>query len=92
MLASPPRRPCTSRSPVARYVVGYVLEEQESAERQQEEAGEDDTLDTELRDFPIPAEAVRSLEKEGTINTEQAFERGLGYLIDGMRASLAAKG
>lgn len=29
---------------------------------------------------------------EGTINTEQAFERGLRYMVDGMKLSLAAKG
>ncbi len=76
---------------VARYVVGYVLEEQGERERMEEEKGLDGDIDTELAPFPILAEAFRSLEKEGSINTEAAFERGLGYMVDGMVKSLAAK-
>ncbi|QQR35095.1 TetR/AcrR family transcriptional regulator C-terminal domain-containing protein [Devosia oryziradicis] len=77
---------------VARYVVGYVLEEQGERERMEEEEGLDGGIDTELAPFPILAEAFRSLEKEGSINTEAAFERGLGYMVDGMVKSQAAKG
>jgi TetR/AcrR family tetracycline transcriptional repressor len=76
---------------VARYVVGYVLEEQGERERREEEIGQDGDLDAELTPFPILAEAFRSLEKEGSINTEQAFERGLKYMVEGMRLSKAAK-
>lgn len=77
---------------VARYVVGYVLEEQGERERMEEEVGQEGDLDAELMPFPILAEAFRSLEKEGSINTEQAFERGLKYMVEGMRLSKAAKG
>ncbi|ODT80620.1 MAG: TetR family transcriptional regulator [Pelagibacterium sp. SCN 64-44] len=77
---------------VARYVVGYVLEEQGERERSEEEAGQDGDLDAELMPFPILAEAFRSLENEGSINTEQAFERGLRYMVEGMKLSRAAKG
>lgn len=75
---------------VARYVVGYVLEEQGERERMEEEVGQDSDLDAELTPFPILAEAFRSLEKEGSINTEQAFERGLKYMVEGMRLSQKA--
>jgi TetR/AcrR family tetracycline transcriptional repressor len=75
----------------ARYVVGYVLEEQGERERQDEEEGLEGDIEGELAPFPILAEAFRSLEKEGSINTEAAFERGLQYMVEGMRASLAAK-
>ena len=77
---------------VARYVVGYVLEEQGERERMEEEKGLDGDIDKELAPFPILAEAFRSLEKEGSINTEAAFERGLRYMVDGMGKSLAARG
>ena len=75
---------------VARYVVGYVLEEQGERERMEEEVGQGSDLDAELEPFPILAEAFRSLEKEGSINTEQAFERGLKYMVEGMRLSRKA--
>jgi TetR/AcrR family tetracycline transcriptional repressor len=57
----------------------------------EEEAGEEGDLDAELKPFPILAEAFCSLEKEGSINTEQAFERGLTYMVEGMRLSRAGK-
>lgn len=76
---------------VARYVVGYVLEEQGERERIDEEQGQDGDIDDELRPFPILAEAFRSLEIEGSINTEQAFERGLRFMVEGMRLSRDAK-
>ncbi len=75
----------------ARYVVGYVLEEQGERERMAEEVGQDADLDAELAPFPILAEAFQSLEQDGSINTEQAFERGLRYMVEGMKLSLAAK-
>ena len=75
----------------ARYVVGYVLEEQGERERMAEEVGQDADLDAELAPFPILAEAFQSLEQDGSINTEQAFERGLRYMVEGMRLSLASK-
>ena len=76
----------------ARYVVGYVMEEQGERERMAEEVGQDGDLDAELAPFPILAEAFQSLEKDGSINTEQAFERGLRYMVEGMKLSLSAKG
>ena len=76
----------------ARYVVGYVLEEQGERERMAEEVGQDGDLDAELASFPILAEAFQSLEQDGSINTEQAFERGLRYMVEGMKLSLSAKG
>ena len=54
---------------VARYVVGYVLEEQGERERMDEEAGLEGDIEGELMPFPILAEAFRSLEKAGSINT-----------------------
>lgn len=77
---------------VARYVVGYVLEEQGERERMDEEDGLAGDIDGKLAPFPLLAEAFRSLEKGGSINTEAAFERGLGYLVAGMKAGLAGKG
>ena len=71
---------------VARYAVGYVIEEQGERERMDEEAGAEGDIDGELAPFPILAEAFRSLEKEGSINTEAAFERGLRYMVVGMQA------
>lgn len=76
---------------VARYVVGYVLEEQGERERIDEDQGAESDIDAELAPFPILAEAFASLENRGSINTEQAFERGLRYMVDGMRQSQAAK-
>ncbi|WEK06154.1 MAG: TetR/AcrR family transcriptional regulator C-terminal domain-containing protein [Candidatus Devosia phytovorans] len=74
---------------VARYVVGYVLEEQGERAREAEEAGEaPGNLRAELEPYPLMASAVISLVSEGTINTERAFETGLRFLVDGMRASL----
>ncbi len=67
-------------------MVGYVLEEQGERERMDEEAGAEGDIDGELAPFPILAEAFRSLEKEGSINTEAAFERGLRYMVVGMQA------
>jgi TetR/AcrR family tetracycline transcriptional repressor len=74
---------------VARYVVGYVLEEQGERERMDEEAGQDGDIDAELSPFPLLKEAFHSLEKAGSINTEQAFERGLGYMVEGMKLRFA---
>lgn len=77
---------------ISRYVVGYVLEEQGERAREVEEAGDlPGDLAAELAPFPIMAQAVNTLVKEGTINTDRAFETGLGFLVDGMRASLAKR-
>lgn len=77
---------------LARYVVGYVLEEQGERERNDEDTDENDDFGAELAAFPILAEAFESLVNAGTINTEKAFESGLGDMVEGTRARLAAKG
>ena len=76
---------------IARYVVGFVLEEQGERARLEEDAGQTGNLDAELAPFPILREAFRALEKAGTINTEQAFERGLWYMVEGMKLRAADK-
>jgi TetR/AcrR family tetracycline transcriptional repressor len=77
---------------VARYVVGFVIEEQD--ERDRVDDGSDwnggDPL-AEVAAFPVLSEALKPLLGAGTINTESVFERGLGYMIAGIRASLPQK-
>jgi TetR/AcrR family tetracycline transcriptional repressor len=76
---------------VTRYVVGYVLEEQGERERNDEDADEGDDPMAEVAPFPLLSEALQSLVNQGTINTEEVFEAGLKYMVDGMRLGLAAK-
>jgi TetR/AcrR family transcriptional regulator, tetracycline repressor protein len=74
---------------VARYVVGFVLEEQGEREREIEEADAAQSPISDLGPFPLLLQAVEPLfTGEGTINTEGAFETGLGFLMTGIRASL----
>jgi TetR/AcrR family tetracycline transcriptional repressor len=77
---------------IARYVVGFVIEEQD--ERDRVDDGSDwnggDPL-AEVAAFPVLSEALKPLLASGTINTESVFERGLGYMIAGIRASLSRK-
>ena len=75
----------------ARYVVGYVLEEQGERERNEEDAGQEGDIGAELAAFPLLSEAFDALVDMGTVNTEKAFESGLRYMIDGMQAALAGK-
>lgn len=76
---------------VARYVVGFVLEEQDERDRGEELGrGTDDPMAA-VADLPILAAALRPLVTDGKVNTETAFEAGLGYLVAGMKASLAGK-
>ena len=75
---------------IARFVVGFVLEEQSERERADEDAWTGEAPE-ELKDLPILAEAVQSLLREGTINTERAFETGLTFFVDGARQYLAAR-
>lgn len=77
---------------VARYVVGYVLEEQGERERNAEDGGEQGDLGAELAAFPLLSEAFEALVNRGTVNTEKAFESGLHYMIEGMQATLRTKG
>lgn len=76
---------------IARYVVGYVLEEQGERERMDEDAGAEGDIGGELAPFPILAEAFKALVDGGSINTESAFERGLHYMVTGMQTALADK-
>lgn len=76
---------------LARYVVGFVLEEQGERARSHEDAGAEGDLAAELVAFPTLAEAFASLVDHDTINTEKAFETGLRYMIDGMQQSLQVK-
>jgi len=77
---------------LARYVVGFVLEEQDERERAEEDGrGSDADPMAEIAPFPILTEALRPLFKAGTVNTEAAFEAGLAYIIDGARQSLLRK-
>jgi len=46
----------------------------------------------ELAPFPLLTEALQSLFKVGTVNTEAVFEGGLRDMVEGMRTRLAAKG
>jgi TetR/AcrR family tetracycline transcriptional repressor len=73
---------------VARYVLGFVLEEQGERERI-DEAGAHDPMDA-LAAFPLLSSGVKSLIVKGSINTDSAFETGLGYLVEGMRLSLTS--
>ncbi|WP_137152060.1 TetR/AcrR family transcriptional regulator C-terminal domain-containing protein [Devosia sp. FKR38] len=76
---------------LARYVVGYVLEEQGERERNDLDAAEGGDLAPELADFPLLAEGARSLFETGTVNTEKAFESGLHYFVDGIALSLKSR-
>ena len=77
---------------VTRYVVGFVLEEQGERERDDAES-EWNSGDpaNEVAPYPILSTAIEPLLKGGTINTESVFEGGLGYMLAGMRESLATK-
>ncbi|MEO5805788.1 TetR/AcrR family transcriptional regulator C-terminal domain-containing protein [Devosia sp.] len=77
---------------VTRYVVGYVLEEQGERERHEEDGvRETDDPMAEVAQFPLLHQALLPLIAQGTINTEQVFESGLNYMVDGMKAALLAK-
>lgn len=75
---------------VTRYVVGFVLEEQDERERADDgesEWGDGDPM-AEVAPFPVLSAALKPLLATGTINTEAVFEGGLGYMVAGMRLSL----
>lgn len=77
---------------IARYVVGFVLEEQGERAREATEvpAADSNPLD-EVAPFPLLSAALEPLTLEGTINTERAFEAGLGYIVAGIRASIEGR-
>lgn len=76
---------------IARYVVGFVLEEQDERERDLSEPPAPISGDplAEIAPFPILSEALKPLIAGGAINTDTAFEAGLTYFVDGVRQSLA---
>ncbi len=77
---------------LARYVVGFVLEEQDERERTEEDGrGSDGDPLAEVAPYPILSEVLKPLLDGGSINTEGVFEGGLAYLIDGCRQSLARR-
>jgi len=76
---------------VTRYVVGYVLEEQNERERAETEPDAVGDPLQEVAAFPLLAEAMRPLMRGTDIDTEAVFERGLAYLLTGIRLTLAAK-
>ena len=75
---------------VTRYVVGFVLEEQDERERADDgesEWGDGDPMQ-EVAPFPLLSAALKPLLATGTINTEAVFEGGLAYMVEGMRQGL----
>jgi len=81
---------------LARFVVGFVLEEQDEETRSQEDrqAPDADPLSdplAEVAPFPILSEVLKPLLDGGSINTEGVFEGGLAYLVEGARQSLMRK-
>lgn len=77
---------------VTRYVVGYVLEEQGELERNLiDRKAPDGDFMAELTPFPLLAQALRTFNTVGTVNTEAVFEEGLNYLVDGIREKLRVK-
>ena len=74
---------------VARYVVGFVLEEQ--AEKARGHSGEIGDPAAELARFPLLTKVVTPRLRAGTLNSEAVFEGGLGFLVAGFRARLAGK-
>lgn len=77
---------------LARYVVGFVLEEQDERERSDEDGrGSDADPLAEVAPYPILTEVLKPLLDGGSINTVGVFEAGLAYLVDGARQSLARK-
>lgn len=84
-----PEQALTIAIGVARYVVGFVIEEQDERDRVDEVSDWNggDPMD-EVAAFPVLSAALKPLLEAGTINTESVFDRGLGYMIAGSRAGL----
>ena len=76
---------------IARFVVGFVLEEQDERDRAEEYPDWSGDPLQEVAEFPILSEALRPLMTTGMVNTESVFEGGLQYMITGIRASLAKR-
>lgn len=76
---------------VTRYVVGFVLEEQDERDRMDDDPWQGTDPTAEIAPFPILAEALEPLIAAGAINTEGVFEAGLAYMVAGIRLSLASR-
>lgn len=76
---------------VARYVVGFVLEEQDERERDLSEPDWSGNPMDEVKPFPLLSLALQPLVNGGTINTETVFETGLAFMLTGVRDSLATR-
>ena len=76
---------------VARYVVGFVLEEQDERELDTSEPDWSGAPLDEVKGYPLLTVALQPLVQGGTINTEAVFEAGLAYMLTGMRVSLEAR-
>lgn len=75
---------------IARFVVGFVLEEQAEKEREIGEAqGHEAGVIDELSAYPLLSVAIGPLVAAGSINSEAVFEGGLQFLLAGFRAKLA---
>ena len=74
---------------VARYVVGFVLEEQ--AEQERSDSGEVADPAAELAPFPLLTEVAAPRLRAGTLNSDPVFEGGLSFLLAGFRARLGSK-
>jgi len=72
---------------VARYVLGFVLEEQGERQRTDDRDQDHDPMN-QVAAFPLLATGVKALMAGGSINTDSAFEAGLNYMVAGMRMSL----
>lgn len=73
---------------VARYVLGFVLEEQGERQRVEDERERRAHPMDDIAPLPLLSRAVKALLVDGSINTDRAFEVGLNYMLDGMRLSL----
>lgn len=83
-----PQEAFTISISVARYVTGFVLEEQDESTRDELMSAHEESPLKEVAAYPILSAALQPLFDAGTINTEAAFEGGLGYMVAGIRASL----
>lgn len=72
---------------VARYVVGFALEEQ--AEQERAASGEARDTKAALASFPLLSKLVMPRLRAGSLNTDAVFESGLRLLLAGSRARLA---
>ena len=69
-----------------------MTERLRGGERHEEDGAlESDNPMAEVVQFPLLYQALLPLFSQSTINTEQVFESGLLYMVEGMKAALRAK-